>query len=453
MNRSVTIAAQVVITSALGYYLYKAISARRQLNGKSAQSAVTAPLTPEQIALIKATVPVLEQHGVTITTVFYRNMLAAHPELNDVFNTANQANGHQQRALAGALLAYASHIDNLAVLGPAVELICNKHASLYIQPRDYEIVGKYLLEAMGEVLGDALTDDLRNAWATAYWALANLMIDREAALYRASHGWTDWRDFVVARKEPESDEITSFYLRPADHQPLPPFSPGQYISVRVNVPELNTLQPRQYSLSDQPQPDYYRISVKRESGRHPQNPGYVSNVLHDRIQAGDTVQVSHPFGDFFLSAQNSTPANTTTTTTPVVLISAGVGLTPLMSMLNTTISSTRPIHFIHGSRSSSARAFHAHLQAQAAASAHLKVTLFTSQPAASDKQGADYHFAGRVDLDKLDNKEDLFLSDPRTEYYICGPETFMTDVAAALAKRQVGAERIKMELFGTGSIN
>nr|CAF32307.1 putative haemoglobin [Aspergillus oryzae] len=146
------------------------------------------PLSPEQIQLIKATVPVLQQHGTTITTVFYNNMLTAHPELNAVFNNANKVNGHQPRALAGALFAYASHIDDLGALGPAVELICNKHASLYIQPEQYQIVGKFLLEAMGEVLGDALTPEILDAWATAYWQLADLMIGREAELYKQADG-------------------------------------------------------------------------------------------------------------------------------------------------------------------------------------------------------------------------------------------------------------------------
>lgn len=123
-----------------------------------------AGLTPSQLQLIKATVPVLVEHGQTITTVFYKNMLAAHPELNNIFNVPNQRNGHQTRALAGALFAYAANIDNLGALGPAVELICNKHASLYIQPEQYQIIGKHLIEAMGEVLGDALTPEIKEAW-------------------------------------------------------------------------------------------------------------------------------------------------------------------------------------------------------------------------------------------------------------------------------------------------
>ncbi|KAJ5101346.1 hypothetical protein NUU61_003568 [Penicillium alfredii] len=411
-------------------------------------------MAPDQVQLIKATVPVLVDHGNTITTVFYRNMLAAHPELNSVFNTANQANGHQPRALAGALYAYASHIDDLGALSSAVELICNKHASLYIKPDDYKIVGKYLLEAMAEVLGAALTPEIHAAWAAAYWQLADLMIGRENQLYQQSNGWTDWFEFKVADKVKESDEITSFYLAPADGKPLPAFRPGQYISVQVFVPDLKYPQARQYSLSDQPRPDYYRISVKKEKGVDSAAPdatahaGYVSNLLHDTVNKGDTVKVSHPCGDFFLSATDE-PAH------PVVLISAGVGLTPLTSIFNTLTSkpsSNRKLHFIHGARSSSVRAFQDHISSLTKQYPNLQATFFTSQPSEEDTQGVDYHHVGRVNLDKLASQKDLFLDNSQTEYYVCGPEKFMTDMESSLKSQGVSADRIKMELFGTGGV-
>ncbi|KAJ5701151.1 hypothetical protein N7488_008699 [Penicillium malachiteum] len=410
-----------------------------------------ASLTPEQTTLIKATVPVLVEHGGTITSVFYENLLRENPSLNNVFNTPNQKNGHQPRALAGALFAYAANIDNLGALGPAVELICNKHASLYIQPEAYEIVAKYLLEAMGQVLGDALTPEIKDAWATAYWQLADIMIGREKQIYQQNDGWTDWREFKISDKVKESEEITSFYLAPVDGKPLPSFRPGQYISVQVYVPELKHLQPRQYSLSDKPNPDYYRISVKKEKGLNTAesgataHPGYVSNLLHDSFNKGDTLKVSHPCGDFFLSTEESS--------SPVALISAGVGLTPLTSILNelTSKSADRKLHFVHGSRTSSVRAFKEHFADLETKNPNLQTTFFTSHPSEEDKEGVDYTFAGRVDLDKLASK-DLFLDVPEATYYICGPDKFMTDMEASLKSKGVKAAHIKMELFGTGGI-
>lgn len=411
-------------------------------------------LRPDQLQLIKATVPVLAEHGKTITTVFYKNMLDAHPELNNVFNMPNQVNGHQPRALAGALFAYASNIDNLGALVPAVELICNKHASLYIKPDDYKIVAKYLLEAMGEVLGEALTPEIKDAWAAAYWQLADIMIGRENQIYQQNEGWTDWRDFKIVDKVKESDEITSFYLTPVDGKPLPSFQPGQYISVQVYVDELQYNQPRQYSLSDKPSPDYYRISVKKEDGLNPSesvaaaHPGYVSNLLHDTKNKGDIVKVSHPCGDFFYVPTEDIQ--------PVVLISAGVGLTPLTSILNTLVakssSSKRKLHFIHGARTSKARAFQEHISSLSKDHTNIQATFFTSQPSNEDKQGVDYQHVGRVDLSELDASKDLFLDDSQTEYYICGPEKFMTDTKASLQGLGVKPDHIKMELFGTGGV-
>ncbi|CAG8893166.1 unnamed protein product [Penicillium egyptiacum] len=304
---------------------------------------------------------------------------------------------------------------------------------------------------MKEVLGSALTKDVHDAWETAYWALANVLISREAALYKENSGWTTWRNFIVVRKNIESSEITSFYLKPTDKEPLPIFHPGQYISVKVDIPRLKYLQPRQYSLSDRPRSEFYRISVKKETGAGPtsgvNNPfGYVSSVLHDDTEEGDTIQVSHPRGDFFLTSEQSTH--------PLVLLSAGVGITPLMSILNTIVatSSRRKVHFIHGSRTTKARAFQDHVQTISKKHPNIQVTLFTAEPSDEDAEGVTYHHAGRVNLEALDLEADLYLDNKQTEYYVCGPEGFMSDTAAALKARSVPSDRIKLELFGTGGV-
>ena len=141
-------------------------------------------LTPTQVQIIKSTVPVLAEHGGKITSKFYHDMLEAHPELKNVFNNTHQATGHQAQALAGSLYAYAANIDNLGNLSPALELICHKHASLFIRADQYEIVGKHLLETMKTVLGDAATPEILEAWGAAYWQLANIMIAKEDQLYK-----------------------------------------------------------------------------------------------------------------------------------------------------------------------------------------------------------------------------------------------------------------------------
>ncbi|TGO63842.1 hypothetical protein BCON_0010g00070 [Botryotinia convoluta] len=407
-------------------------------------------LTPQQIDIIKATVPVVQEYGTTITTTFYKNVLDANPALNNIFNQTNQKNGAQPRALSGALAAYAANIDNLAVLSDAVERICQKHASLFIRPEHYPIVGKYLLEAMGQVLGAALTPEILDAWTAAYNQLAQIMIDREAQLYQEAGEWKEWRDFKIAKKVKESSIITSFYLEPVDGKPLPLFKPGQYISVQVHVPDFGYLQSRQYSLSDRPNEKYYRISVKREDAvvlpevNTPVEAGVISNTLHDSKNEGDIVQVSPPQGEFFLDLQQNVDS-------PVVLISAGVGLTPMVSILNTLVErgSTRLISYIHAARSKEVDAFHAHVQEIASSQSNIKSWVFVKNLPADNYGHPVKDLAGRMDLSKV--KDDaLHLDDSSTVYFICGPGGFMNDMSKTLQTFGASEDRIKLEVFGTG---
>jgi nitric oxide dioxygenase len=413
-------------------------------------------LTSDQAATIKATVPVLAQHGETITRKFYHDMLDQNPSLKNIFNNTHQATGHQAAALAGALYTYAANIDDLGKLSPALELICHKHVSLYIRPEHYEIVGTHLLETMKAVLGDAATPAIMNAWAAAYWQLADIMINKEAGLYASAESWTDWKDFKIARKEKESEEITSFYFTPVEKDlKMPVFKPGQYVSVNVFVDELDggVWQARQYSLSDAPGKGYLRVSVKREPGvevgepKHMTHPGYISNILHEKKNVGDVVRLSHPFGDFFFE-QKAVEKDS-----PVVLISAGVGLTCLMSILNalTERHTSRPISWIHGAKDSRVRAFKKHIDELVAKNENVHTVYFSSEPKDGEVQGQDYDIKGRLDLDEVSGDK-LYTGNDKARYFVCGPTQFMLDVEDKLKSLGVPAERIQMELFGTGGV-
>ncbi|KAN0063637.1 hypothetical protein ACQY0O_004133 [Thecaphora frezii] len=406
-------------------------------------------LTPQQIAVVKATVPVLEQRGQQITTTFYRNLLGENSELKNVFSLANMASGRQPAALAHGLLAYARNIEDPAVLGDFVERVCQKHASLSVEPAQYAVVGKYLLAAMGEVLGSAFTDEVEDAWGAAYWILANIMIDREATLYRGDPSWTGFRDFRVASKRPESSEITSFYLEPVDKQhTLATFLPGQYISIRLRVPGTELFQPRQYSLSDAPNGNLYRISVRKEP-RVPglPEPAFISNLLHERVDEGDVLQVSHPRGEFFYDAKDEAQRGAS-----VVLLSAGVGITPMMSILKSIVAEAgqeqRRIHMIHGARTTQALAFDREVRRICKERADVRRTLFIKNPGSSAIKGEDYDLASRVQLDALDAQKDLFTDDAAALYFVCGPVSFMDDVQSHLERLGVEARRIKQEKFG-----
>ena len=173
-------------------------------------------LSQHQIDLIKSTVPVLRENGVALTDYFYKRMLGNNPELKETFNMGHQRSGAQAKALAGAVLAYAENIEDPSVLAPVVELICHKHVSLNIQAPEYDIVGENLLHSISEVLNIPMEHELIEAWGLAYGQLADLFIQTEQKIYlehqQTQGSWLGWREFLIAEKVKESDEITSFYL-------------------------------------------------------------------------------------------------------------------------------------------------------------------------------------------------------------------------------------------------
>ena len=140
-------------------------------------------LSKNTIEIVKSTVPVLKEHGVEITTTFYKNMFANHEEIKGMFNMAKQESGEQPKALAMTILAAAQNIDNLEALLPAVKNIAGAHVNSKVKAEHYPIIGKNLLEAIKEVLGDAATEDVINAWAEAYEVIGKVFIDVEKDLY------------------------------------------------------------------------------------------------------------------------------------------------------------------------------------------------------------------------------------------------------------------------------
>ncbi|WP_288378158.1 globin domain-containing protein [uncultured Massilia sp.] len=377
---------------------------------------------------IDASVPVLREHGLTITTTFYASMFAAHPELKNLFNMGNQVSGVQQQSLASAVFAYAANIGNAAALGPVVSRIVHKHASVGIRADHYPIVGHHLLGAIKTVLGDAATEPLLKAWEEAYTSLARLLIDAEVKMYaEAGVQPGETRSMRVLDVVRESDNVIAIRFAPESGE-LPPFRAGQYVSVAVDFADGHR-QLRQYSLSDAPGKDSMRISVKREDGgAHPA--GEVSAWLHANVKAGDLLQVSHPFGDFLPDTESDEP---------VVFLSAGVGITPMIAALNriAMVNPQRRVIFAHAARNSG---HHAHQRDVAAAQArmpHLHVVTFHEEDA-----GAGV-LQGMMELNRLP-------SWPRgeTDVYLCGPLPFMQAQWNALLAAGAPAAKLHREVFG-----
>lgn len=400
------------------------------------------PLSPETVAIVKATVPALQAHGVAITQTMY-GYLFKDEEIRNLFNQSHQgARGAQPQALAAAILAYAENVDNLAVLGSAVERIAQKHAGLNILPEHYPHVANALLKAIGEVLDGAATEEILKAWGEAYWFLAEILIGREAEIYRAQAaapgGWAGWREFVVDQVVEESEVIKSFYLRPADGGRVMRHKPGQYLTFKLDMPGHGALK-RNYSISSAPSDSAYRITVKREPSP-PETPdapaGAASNWLHDIAAPGTVLQVAPPAGDFVLEPESG----------PVVLLSGGVGLTPMVSMLEAIVqqAAPRPTWYVHGAQNGRVHAMAGRIRELQASNEEIKAVCFYAEPDPDDVRGEDYDQDGFITVNWL--KAHTPFDD--AVFYLCGPKPFLRALVPQLAVAGVDATRIRYEFFG-----
>lgn len=257
-------------------------------------------------------------------------------------------------------------------------------------------------------------------------------------------GWEGFRPFLVDRKVPESETITSFYLRPEDGQSLPSFMPGQFLTFRLDIPGRATPVTRTYSLSDSPNhPDYYRISVKRllaPTDRPDLAPGLSSNYLHDCVEPGTRLCVKGPRGKFTLDPNDDTP---------VVLLSGGVGLTPMVSMLNAIAGagSRRPTWFIHGTPHGGEHAMASHVRRIAETHEDIHTHIVYSQPRSQDMEGRNYDSRGHVNVELLKR----LLPPAAYDFYLCGPRPFMKSLYDGLRAWGVAESHIYYEFFGPAS--
>ncbi|MFC7681866.1 NO-inducible flavohemoprotein [Paenibacillus sp. GCM10028914] len=393
-------------------------------------------LDSQTIQIIKSTVPVLEVHGKTITTVFYQKLFQHHPELLNIFNHANQRQGKQPAALAGAVYAAAANIDRLENILPVVKQIGEKHRALNILPEHYPIVGETLLAAIKEVLGEAATPEIIDAWAKAYQVIAEVFISVEEDMYNTAEstpgGWRGFRNFIVDRKVKESSVITSFYLKPEDGQAISQYKPGQYITLRVKPEGEQYYHIRHYTLSTAPGQPYYKISVKREDLAENKPAGIVSTWLHNHAEVGTVLELTAPAGTFTLDQENEKP---------LVLISGGVGLTPMISMLESVLSSQpqRPVTYIHAAIDGSYHAMKEHVEQLASDHKQLNSYVVYECP----QEGEACHKQGYIDLSFLRDKVD-----PQSDCYFCGPQPFMSAVYKDLKALGLSDEQIHYEFFG-----
>ncbi|WP_081651586.1 globin domain-containing protein [Cupriavidus sp. WS] len=386
---------------------------------------------------IDASVPVLREHGVQITTLFYRTMFEEYPSLTNLFNMGNQANGSQQQSLASAVFAYAANYKNGDALAPVLSRIAHKHASVGLTSAHYPIVGRHLLGAIAETLGDAATPELMAAWDEAYWLIAGELIAAESRLYDRASVAPSYRNTMrVTERVMQAEDIVSLTLVPETGEQPTSFHPGQYVTVVVEL-RPGIYQQRQYSLSDAPNGKDWRISVRREKAIDDNPAGTVSNWIHDNVRVGATLAVSQPFGDFAPALNGEGP---------IALLSAGVGITPMVSVLNAlAIQGTRrKVVFAHAARS---RSYVAHLHDIEAAGHNLQQL----RPHFYLESGEAAELAGVSARPGRMKAGELIAEDPDlagATFYLCGPLPFMQAQRTSLLAQGIPVDRIHREVFG-----
>ncbi|MEU6504790.1 globin domain-containing protein [Streptomyces sp. NPDC046942] len=386
-------------------------------------------LSEQSAATVRATLPAVGGAIGEITERFYARLFAAHPDLlRDLFNRGNQASGAQKQALAGSIAAFATHLLEHPDTRPDAMLsrIAHKHASLGVAPEHYPVVHEHLFAAIAEVLGEAVTPDVAAAWTEVYWLMANALIAVEKRLYEES-GTTVRRPWEVVERIEETADVVTFRLRPADGGPVRGFRAGQYVSVQVELAD-GARQIRQYSLSGAPGESVRQFSVKRVSGDGTTPAGEVSNHLHARVRVGDVLDLSEPYGDLVLGDIAGRP---------LLLASAGIGVTPMVAMLAAlaTDGHSAPVTVVHGDRSPADHALRTDHEACAEKLPDSSVHLFYERDAEPGTR------TGLVDLTGI-------AVPTGTRAYLCGPLPFMRAVRGQLIEKGVAPADIHYEVFG-----
>lgn len=379
-------------------------------------------LTPEQAEVVTQTLPVVGANIEKITPNFYNRMFAAHPELiADTFNRGNQKQGAQQKALAASVATFAATLVDPDAPAPdeLLSRIGHKHISVGIKPEQYPIVHKHLFDAIEEILTpEVFQGAVRDAWDAVYLEMQRVLINFEKGLYddlgveagdvfRAAH--------VVSREE-RGDDVAVFSVKLDDETPVS-YLPGQYISVRQTMPD-GAGQLRQYSLVGGKE-GVLTFAVRRVDASEDLPAGEVSTQLWEKVQPGDAIEISLPAGDLVLDTKSDDP---------VVLISAGIGATPMIGMLDALVAadSKRDVVVLHADRAETADALRAERDNAVAALANARQQVWYEPD--------------------LMNLADTELPEG-AQYYLCGGNGFLQAIRQQLADRGVVRDNVHFELF------
>eukprot|EP00041_Stephanoeca_diplocostata_P013381 m.234358 g.234358 ORF g.234358 m.234358 type:complete len:430 (+) comp19319_c0_seq1:224-1513(+) len=401
----------------------RASPAQCRRRSTEAQSVPYTPLTEDQLAVIRATAPVVAENALAITKTFYPTMFSNNPETLAFFNPTNQREGSQPEALAASIIAYATNIDSVDAFArsKAVELIATKHVALLVKPEHYGIVGSNLMKAIGAVLGDAVTAEVADAWGAAYQQLADILIDVENKMYVETAalpgGWTGTRDFQVVKKTHEAEDTTSIHLAPVDKAQFAAAKPGQYITIHFGELNGKLTAPRHYTLCNSPGDDTYRIVVRKK------DLGVVSTYLNDVTKEGDVLSIAPPAGVMTLDNDDASKN--------AVFIGGGIGVTTLLPM---------------------AKQAHANGQKVGWVTSHVQGKQVLDNEVPADVAYNKTFITPNGDSHLLDVSRDILESIPfakeNTKFYICGPWKMISDVVTKLRDHGVASADICYEIYG-----
>ena len=378
-------------------------------------------LSTQSFPLIEATLPLVGERMPKIAKNFYHRMFTAHPELFDgLFSRSNQKSGAQQQALAGSIAVFATHLVDNPETTPEAMLsrIAHKHVSLDIQPEQYDIVYKYLFEAIADELSDVITAEIAGAWTEVYWLMAHALIKLEKGLYAAAAGTKALAPWRVIGKDVAGTDALTFTLEPADDTPVSLALPGQYVSVTVGMPD-GIRQVRQYSLSA-------GTATTRVFTTKLDSDGEVSPALHRDVHLGDILTLSNPCGDVTLIEDDS----------PLVLASAGIGCTPSASILRSLVErdSKREVIVLHAESTMERWALREQMNDDIALLGAADLELWLETPSEGTHEGF-------MSLDAVTIPENASI-------YLCGPLPFMHSLRSQALASGVPAARIHYEVFG-----
>mmetsp|Transcript_18568 Transcript_18568/g.42454 ORF Transcript_18568/g.42454 Transcript_18568/m.42454 type:complete len:425 (+) Transcript_18568:187-1461(+) len=411
------------------------------LSNKRGSSGMNLPdsMSDTTIDTIIATIPAVAPKVLDITRNFYCRVLRSHPHLLAFFNPAHNftISDHQPKALAAAIVAYVSNIKDVSPLlvpGGPVASICHRHCALGIFPESYVVVHDNLMESIGHVLGPIVTPDIANAWSEAVLYLAKAFIDTEESIYTMAEkregGWSGFIDFEVSHIEDVTSNVKAFTFRPPSRSPLKgksfEFTSGQYLSLSVDINGDGLTAPRHYTVTSPPGVDYLQCTVKQIEG------GKLSTHIHKELKVGDIVKLSAPFGVFTIDEQDHAEIE------GAVLMSAGIGITPMVNFQRTLGSLNKLKLCVHVDANPESHPYRDHFKSSDSLGPGKIMEKYSRTP------GGKRLSAKELVSETLNNID----IDINHNFYICGPEKWMDAVQNELVGKK-GVKKIMCVVFGS----